>query len=191
MTSTPPPTPTPATVPPPKPPSDLQSKLNRLRKNYAQEPLYTWLFSVSGTSPLLRPFPTHLTHSTNPHPQILPSLSWHPRPMEYSCLCSANRIRRVFISLSLPFPFLLSACGVVADVCVYCRYGTALGDTLNGAGITASWSLAYFLINSRRSWRFRGFHPLSFAVVNLAGFNALVYGSYYFLDADTARRTDI
>ena len=71
------------------------------------------------------------------------------------------------------------------------RYGTALGDSLNGAGITASWSLAYFLINSRRSLRFRGIQPLSFLVVNLAGFNALIYGSYYFLDADTARRTDI
>jgi Altered inheritance of mitochondria protein 19 len=66
-----------------------------------------------------------------------------------------------------------------------------LGDSLNGAGITASWSFAYFLVNSRRSLRFRGMHPVSFAVTGLAGLNALVYGSFYFLDADTARRTDV
>lgn len=72
---------------------------------------------------------------------------------------------------------------------VICRYGTALGDSLNGAGITASWSMAYFLINSGRCLRLRGANPLSFAVLNLAGLNALVYGSYYFIDADTARRT--
>jgi hypothetical protein len=71
------------------------------------------------------------------------------------------------------------------------RYGTALGDSLNGAGITASWSFAYFLINSKKSLRLRGIHPLSFAVINLAGFNALIYGSYYFFDADTARRTKV
>lgn len=37
------------TSPPPKK-SDIQTTLNRLRKNYAQNPLYTWLFSASGIS---------------------------------------------------------------------------------------------------------------------------------------------
>ena len=71
------------------------------------------------------------------------------------------------------------------------RYGTLLGDSLNGAGITSAWSLAYFLINSPRCLKLRGAHGLSLGVVGLAGVNALVYGSYYFLDADTARRTDV
>lgn len=66
-----------------------------------------------------------------------------------------------------------------------------LGDSLNGAGITSAWSLAYFLINSRHCLRLRGAHGLSLGVVSLAGINALVYGSYYFLDADTARRNEV
>ena len=123
--------------------------------------------------------PTELfltNHSLSAHPQSLPSLSRHASAMEHTSLRRIDRLRRATNPYNL-----------IADS----SYGTALGDSLNGAGITASWSLAYFLINSRRSLRIRSLHPLSFFVINLAGFNALVYGSYYFLDADTARRTDI
>ena len=109
-------------------------------------------------------------------PPGVPSRSRGPGVMEHSSLRWTDRLRRVL-------SYFLHGNS---------SYGTALGDSLNGAGITAAWSLGYFLINSRRSLRLRGgFHPLSFLVVNLAGLNAIIYGSYYFLDADTARRTDI
>jgi len=134
---------------PPAKPSDLQATLNRLRKNYAQNPLCVWLFSVS-------------------------CLSLTPK--------SYRRYPGTPALWSIP---------LCAAATAYGGYGTALGDSLNGAGITASWSLAYFLINSRRSLRIPVRHPLSFAVISLAGFNTLVYGSYYFLDADTARRTEV
>ena len=67
----------------------------------------------------------------------------------------------------------------------------ALGDSLNGAGIIAAWSMAYSLVNFRRCFRLQGVHPLSFAVFGLANINAVLYGSFYFLDADTARRTEV
>lgn len=159
------------TTPPPKTP-DLQTTLNRLRKNYAQNPLYVWLFSASCTTHHLL---TNL--SSGSHPESISRIPWCSGLVEYSSLRGTDRIRRVYLP-------------PISSIVTW-SYGTALGDSLNGAGITASWSLAYFLINSRRSLRLRGIHPLSFLVVNLAGFNALIYGSYYFLDADTARRTDI
>jgi len=70
-------------------------------------------------------------------------------------------------------------------------YGTALGDSLNGAGITAAWSGAYYLVNWRRAFPARGRSFTSFLVLQFALFNGFVYGSYYFLDADTARRSQV
>jgi len=131
---------------------------------------------MSGSSPPHVPlYLSKLTCSISITPQGLPTLSRRPSLLEYPRLCNIDGLWRVSSF----------------DTLNKYRYGTALGDSLNGAGITASWSLAYFLINSRRCLRLRGMHPLSFAIVNLAGLNALIYGSYYFFDADTARRTEV
>ena len=94
---------------------------------------------------------------------------------------------------SIPICAALTAYGgyIPYNIMLMARYGTALSDSLNGAGITAAWSLAYVLINSRRCLRIKGLHPLSLAVLSLASLNAGIYGSYYFLDADTARRTEV
>ena len=72
------------------------------------------------------------------------------------------------------------------------RYGIALGDSLSGAGTVGAWSGAYFLINRRRIWM-HGTRLLPLLatglITQLAAFNAILYGSSYFLDSDTARRS--
>ena len=70
-----------------------------------------------------------------------------------------------------------------------------MGDSLNGAGITAAWSFAWVLIKTKRCLRIpiRRFGGIPLAVFSLfyANVNSVMYGSYYFLDADTARRTNL
>lgn len=80
------------TTPPSKTP-DLQTTLNRLRKNYAQNPLYVWLFSASCTTHQLL---TNL--SSGSHPESISRIPWCSGIVEYSSLRGTYRIRRVHLS---------------------------------------------------------------------------------------------
>lgn len=81
---------------------DVKTTLNRIRRNYAQNPLYVWLFSASCMSSPSRSIPTKsrsLDHclmlSTGINPKILPSLPRYPCIMVNSSLRRSRRLRRV------------------------------------------------------------------------------------------------
>ena len=178
------------TTHPPRTEEDLPTRLNRLRKNYAQDPLYAWGFTATGSL-----FPCRLSWtdgcSPDVDPKIRPMVSWRSRFLEYPPLCRLHRLWRVPPpDLFLPFHLESFLFLIWGD-----RYQTSMGDSLNGAGITAAWSFAWVLMNTRRCLRipFRRFGGIPLAVFSLfyANVNWIVYGSYYFLDADTARRTSL
>jgi len=122
------------------------------------------------------------------------SLRWFPgAPMFWSIpLCAAFTAYGGYPLQISFFPFHLGSL-FVTDL--RDRYQTSMGDSLNGAGITAAWSFAWVLMNTKRCLRIpiRRFGGIPLAVFSLfyANVNWIMYGSYYFLDADTARRTNL
>jgi hypothetical protein len=85
---------------------DAKTTLNRIRKEYAQNPLYVWLFSASCTfspSPSTPPTPQLdqcLTRSNGIDSKILPSLPRYPCLMVNSPLRRSYSLRRVYTSAS-------------------------------------------------------------------------------------------
>ena len=78
------------TTPQPSKSEDIKTTLNRIRKNYAQNPLYVWLFSASCTSPN-----KHIDFSTCADSQGRSTLSWHSGLVEYSGMRYTHSLRRV------------------------------------------------------------------------------------------------
>jgi hypothetical protein len=57
------------------------------------------------------------------------------------------------------------------------------GDIRNGTGIATAWSVAYIMLNAKKTFK-RPMHPLALAMMGGAGLCAGVYGTEYFVYQD-------
>ncbi|EPX72318.1 uncharacterized protein SOCG_00083 [Schizosaccharomyces octosporus yFS286] len=90
-----------------------------------------------------------------------------------------------FVLASIPRALKRPVGGPFAPGCLLCGSFVAVGglaiasgDIANGSGISTAWSLAYFMINAKKSIKSFRMYPL--ALCTFAGINTIGYGRTIF-----------